>query len=257
MMGQHKQSTVMVFVQLFLEMGQSSAFLTLEMLSRTSNGVTFPTTVTFCFGRSMLKDVTPSIFEMCFFTFPAQPWQWSDTLSTTTSVASVDDEEDAGWSLMTTGDFFTGFGTGGGWYGTIADWSIALQLKRLIELLLLRCVDLLGFCSIPLGLGSITLALWSALLRRRSVLFLGRSLRLWSGITLLGSKAPLPCRSSNLVWLPCRTRDRCSRLRQIAVDAGDAQKISIAFIFAKNVCLTQNRKTQRLEVVQHRKKKGA
>ena len=94
-----------------------------------------------------------------------------------TSVASVDDEDDSGWSLITTGDFFTGFHAGDGWYGTIVDWSIALQLKRLKELLVLRCVDLLGFCSIPFGVCSIDLVLWSALLRRRSVLFLGRSLR--------------------------------------------------------------------------------
>jgi len=255
-MKPESSTLLMVFHQLlFLGLDQSSAFLTLEMLSRTSNGVTFPSTVTFCFGRSMLNDVTPSIFEMCFLTFPAQPWQWSDTLSTTTSVASADDEEDAGWSLMTTGDFLTGFGTGDGWYGTIADWSIALQLKRLIELLLLRWVDLLGFCwSIPLGLGSIPLALWSALLRRRSVvLFLGRSLRLCSGRILLGSKFLLPCLSSNLVWLPCLTRDRCSRLRQIAVDAGEAQKISIAFIL-QHVCFTQNPKSQRLNAVQHKER---
>ena len=90
-----------------------------------------------------------------------------------TSVASVDDEDDSGWSLITTGDFFTGFRAGDGWYRTIVDWSIALQLKRLKELLVLRCVDLLGFCSIPFGVCSIDLVLWSALLHRRSVLFLG------------------------------------------------------------------------------------
>ena len=76
-----------------------------------------------------------------------------------TSVASVDDEDDSGWSLITTGDFFTGFHAGDGWYGTIVDWSIALQLKRLKELLVLWCVDLLGFCSIPFGVCSIDLVL--------------------------------------------------------------------------------------------------
>jgi len=116
------QITGIVFNQLlFLELDQSSAFLTLEMLSRTPNGVTFPMTVTFCFGISMLNDVTPSIFEMCLLTFPAQPWQWSDTLSTTISMVSVDDEEDGRGSLLTTGHLLTAFGTGGDWYGTIAN----------------------------------------------------------------------------------------------------------------------------------------
>jgi len=110
------------FYQLLLfELDHSSAFLTLEMLSSTANGVTFPTTVTFCFGISMLIDVTPSIFEMCFLTFPAQPWQWSDTLSTTTSIASIDAEEDGRGSLWMTGHSLTAFGAGDAWYGTIAN----------------------------------------------------------------------------------------------------------------------------------------
>uniref|UniRef100_A0A0A9F2D0 Uncharacterized protein n=1 Tax=Arundo donax TaxID=35708 RepID=A0A0A9F2D0_ARUDO len=63
---------------------RSSAFLTLEMLSRTPAGDTWPITVTFLLSRSMLNDVTPSILEICFLTFPAQPWQWIATFITTT-----------------------------------------------------------------------------------------------------------------------------------------------------------------------------
>lgn len=39
---------------------QSWAFLTLDMLERTPNGVTFPSTVTFFAMKSMLKEVTPA-----------------------------------------------------------------------------------------------------------------------------------------------------------------------------------------------------
>lgn len=39
----------------------SSAFLTLEMLSRTPSGDTWPITVTFLLSRSMLNDVTPAL----------------------------------------------------------------------------------------------------------------------------------------------------------------------------------------------------
>lgn len=38
---------------------QSCAFFTLDILARTPNGVTSPTTVTFLAAKSMLKDDTP------------------------------------------------------------------------------------------------------------------------------------------------------------------------------------------------------
>lgn len=227
---------IISFNQLFLKLDQSSAFLTLEMLSNTSNGVTFPITVTFCFGISMLNDVTPSIFEMCFLTLPAQPWQWRDTLSTTTSVASVADEQDGRVPLLGTGHSFTTFGSGDGWYGTIANWSMALQLKRLIEWQLLRCVDRLAFSTIPPPL-------WSALLARRSVLLLGFSpLICCSELVLLGSLAFLPSRSGDRDWLPFLTRDRRSRLGEVSIDAGEAHKISIPFIL-QGIC-TQMKETR-------------
>lgn len=76
------------------EEGQSWANLTLEMLSTTPEGVTFPTTVTFFVAISMVYDVTPSILEICFLTFPSHPLQWIDTLKTTTWSSSVDGEGD-------------------------------------------------------------------------------------------------------------------------------------------------------------------
>lgn len=60
------------------------AFLTLDMLDSTSNGVTVPLTVTFLAAKSMLKDLTPSILEICFLIFLSHPLQCNDTLSTTT-----------------------------------------------------------------------------------------------------------------------------------------------------------------------------
>lgn len=55
--------------------GQNWAFFTLEMLVSTPTGVTFPITVTFFVSKSMLNDVTPSILDICFLSFPSHPLQ--------------------------------------------------------------------------------------------------------------------------------------------------------------------------------------
>jgi hypothetical protein len=64
------------------------------MLSTSPTGVIFPTTVTFFVAKSIVYDVTPSILEICFLTFPSHPLQWIDTLKTTTwsSVDGAGDE---------------------------------------------------------------------------------------------------------------------------------------------------------------------
>lgn len=74
--------------------GHSSAFFTLETLARTPEGVTSPMIVTFFVAKSMLKDVTPSILEICFLTFPSHPLQWIETLKTTTWWREHVEEED-------------------------------------------------------------------------------------------------------------------------------------------------------------------
>jgi len=62
---------------------QSSAFLTFETLSSTSKGRMSPITTTILVSKSTLYEVTPSIFEICFSIFLAQPLQCMDTLSIT------------------------------------------------------------------------------------------------------------------------------------------------------------------------------
>lgn len=71
---------------------KSVAFFTFDTLARTDNGVTSPTTVSFFAAKSMLKDVTPSILEMCFLIFLSHPLQCNDTLKTTTWSGERDDE---------------------------------------------------------------------------------------------------------------------------------------------------------------------
>lgn len=77
-----------------VEDGQNCAFLTLDTLASTPDGVTSPMIVTFFVAKSILNDVTPSIFEICFLTFPSQPLQWIDTLKTTTLSRDLLVEED-------------------------------------------------------------------------------------------------------------------------------------------------------------------
>lgn len=52
-----------------IEGGHNWAFLTLDMLVRTSDGDTFPATVTFFARKSMSKDFTPAKFHMIFYYF--------------------------------------------------------------------------------------------------------------------------------------------------------------------------------------------